>query len=78
MTDDIAYVIPDGIEFHLHMDCETCRYWDAKMAIDGWALCFQLCYGKHHKMDTLEQIPEGDVSGVKTRKAFWCKYWEGR
>jgi hypothetical protein len=78
MSDDITYVIPDGIEFHLHMACETCRYWDAEMAIDGWATCYQLVHGKGWKMDTPEQVPPGDASIVKTRKAFWCKYWEGK
>jgi len=78
MTEDVNYVIPDGIEFHLHKACETCKYWDAKMAVNGWATCFQLVHSGDGKTDMFEHVPEDSVAVVKTRKGFNCKYWKGK
>ena len=79
MTDDISYAIPDGIEWHLPKQpaCANCQYWDAPNAIDGWATCYQLAYSnKGWRMDTLENLPEGDTAIVKTYQRFYCKYFE--
>ena len=74
VDDDVyIWIEPDPIA-----NCANCRYWYLEQAIDGFATCHQLVYGKKWRMGTLEQVPQGDAAIVKTYAKFSCKYWENR
>ena len=78
MADNVTYTQPVTHEWQITHYCANCRYWYLEQAVDGFATCHQLVYGKKWRMGTLEQVPQGDAAIVKTYAKFSCKYWENR
>ena len=64
--------------FHIPKYCATCHFWDREHIIDGFATCYQLLHSRNGwRLGTVEQVPPGDTSIVRTKADFVCKYWEG-
>ncbi len=81
MTDtdlSVTYAYALDSEFPtMRRACETCEYWDAEQAINGYATCYQLVYSRNGwRLDVLDKLPLGIASIVRTHKNFNCAYYE--